>query len=185
MNKKGFTLIELIATIVVLGIVVGITVVGINYNIDNAKKKSENVFIGTLMDAIEMYFDDNGSVSKLNWSANTVGTIDKVKKSNVPVYEASSLISFENIIESKYSPILESDLINPATKKKCTSLNAIIHIYKDADEVYYYYISRSLLVDADDEHSSCLLDSDETYISNLPDTIINNFSYWGDKKWYY
>ena len=59
MNKKGFTLVELLATLVIIGIVVGFTIVGINYNINNTKKKTEDIFIGTIKDAIKVYLDSD------------------------------------------------------------------------------------------------------------------------------
>ena len=43
MNKKGFTLVELLATIVILGIVVGITMYSVNGGFKSAKEKTENV----------------------------------------------------------------------------------------------------------------------------------------------
>ena len=42
MNKKGFTLVELLSTIVILGIVVGLSIVAININIKKTKEKSED-----------------------------------------------------------------------------------------------------------------------------------------------
>ena len=175
MNRRGFTLIELLATIVVLGIVVSLTVVGVNISIKKAKKKTEEVYISTLRDTIKIYLDDASELSELNWT--DVGTINKTVGGSVSLYSASSMISFRNIINSKYRPIIEKDMINPATEKMCTISDAIIHIYKDDDEVYYYYISKnSLTIEGDELHTSCLVD-DEGYISNLPESVINSGSF--------
>lgn len=169
MNKKGFTLVELLATIVVLSIVVSLTVVGVNFSIKNAKKKTEEVFFGTLTDAIKIYLDDDNSVTNLNW-VDVDGTLSKTN-GEVGLYKSS--ITFGDIIDSSYSPIVESDLLNPATDKLCTK-NAKIDLYRDDDEVYYYYINKTELVDSQDRYSSCLLDSNKKYISNLPENAINS-----------
>ena len=42
MNNKGFTLVELLATIVILGVVMGIATYGVLSAINNSKLKSEN-----------------------------------------------------------------------------------------------------------------------------------------------
>ena len=45
MNRKGFTLIELIATLLVLSLVVGITIYSVSGIFKDAKDKTEDVFI--------------------------------------------------------------------------------------------------------------------------------------------
>ena len=168
MNKRGFTLVELLATIVVLSIVVGLTVTGIAFSIKNAKKKTEEVYIGTLKDAIKIYLDDDENISKLRWNAS-LGTFPKTNGS-AEFLEASEGISFDDIINSTYSPIIKKDLLNPATEKICDPTKKIIHIFRDTDEVYYYYIDKSLLKD-EDGYTDCLVDTSGS-ISNLPDEVI-------------
>ena len=171
MNKKGFTLVELLATIVVLSIVVGLTIVGINANIKNAKKKTEEVFIGTLRDAIKIYLDsDNTNIS---WGASTCSFEKVGKESNL--YKANDSISFGDIISSEYHPIVEKDLINPANEKLCSSDLSVIDIYRDDDYVYYYYIDKDSLHESDGS-LSCFLDSDLKYISNLPNGVLNKLN---------
>lgn len=159
MNKKGFTLVELLATLVVLGIVVGLAITGISINIKKTKKKAEEAYISTLRDAIKVYLDDDISLNKIkDW--DKAGSISKAS-GNFSVY--STTITLGDIIDSTYRPITEDDLKNPASGKTC-SKDTIVTIYKDDDQVYYYSINR-------DDLRDCLLEEDgevEQDITNLP-----------------
>ena len=157
MNKKGFTLVELLATLVILGIVTGLTVIGINYNINNTKKKTEEVFIGTIKDAIKMYLDSDARKLKYD---NEVCTISKALNDNVKVYKTSSNVNLDTIINSKYSPLLEEDLVNPNNEANC-NINASVDIYRDEDYVYYYKMKKGNL--------NCLTIDLDGYITNLPE----------------
>ena len=55
MNKKGFTLVELIASLVILGVILSITIVGASNIFSSAKNKTEDVFVDTIRDAMDMY----------------------------------------------------------------------------------------------------------------------------------
>ncbi len=54
LNRKGFTLVELLAVIVILAIVVGITMVTILPTLENSRKKSFDVAV----DAIRTYIQE-------------------------------------------------------------------------------------------------------------------------------
>lgn len=155
MNRKGFTLVELLATIVILGIVVGITVVSINGIFGNTKKKTEGVFVKTLEDALNIYLDSDAR--GLKFSNTEVCTITK-KHGNIKVYKSSDNLTFNDIINSKYSPLTESDIKNPANETVKCDLGAAVNIYRDGDYVYYYKVEKSNL--------KCLIDND--IITNLP-----------------
>lgn len=162
MNKKGFTLVELLATLVILGIVVGITIVGVNGGFRNAKEKTEDVFVKTLTDALDIYLDSDAK--KLNYTIFSGCEVTK-KLGTAKMYKATGNITFANIINSEYAPLIESDLVNPANKGvSCKrSDNIPVEIYRDSDYVYYYKVAKSSF--------TCLLDT-EGYISNLPDGCI-------------
>lgn len=163
MNKKGFTLVELLATLVILGIVVSLTIVGMNINLNNTKKKTEEVFIGTIKDALKMYLDSDARTLEYNSSSTSVCTIDKALKDNVKVYKTSSVVTLDTIINSKYSPLLNEDLVNPNNEANC-NINASVDIYRDEDYVYYYKMKKGNL--------NCLTIDLDGYITNLPDKCL-------------
>lgn len=59
LNNKGFSLIELLAAVTILGILMLVAVVGYSKYIDKAKKDSIDVFNKSAISAAEEYFMDN------------------------------------------------------------------------------------------------------------------------------
>lgn len=157
MNKKGFTLVELLATLVILGIVTSLTIIGLNINTNNTKKKTEEIFIGTIKDAIKMYLDSDAR--KLKYDIE-VCTISKALNDSVKVYKTSS-VTLDTIINSKYSPLLNEDLVNPNNEDANCNINASVDIYRDEDYVYYYKMKKGEL--------NCLTIDLDGYITNLPE----------------
>ena len=157
MNRRGFTLIELLATLVVLGIITGIVLVSSTSLFKDKKSDTEDVFVDTLKDAIKIYIDELGGV-ELN--GDPVCTIEKsIHPNEVGIYEVET-ITFRNITNSKYKPLTEKDMINPANKGKECNIDAEIHIYADSDFAYYYKFTGSDL--------KCL-SKNTGVISNLPE----------------
>lgn len=156
MNRKGFTLVELLAVIIVLGVIAGISVVSINYGLEQARKETENVYVKTLRDAISVYLNSEGKELKYTTKAcvatKLLGTSE--------VYE-SDTITFRKITESDFKPLAESDFVNPANEEKKCNLDAEIRVFRDEDYVYYYLFNGSDL--------ECLEENDDEIISNLPD----------------
>lgn len=160
-KRNGFTIVELLAVLVLLGIIMGIVLVTVNGGFSNAKNKTEEVFIGTIEDALNMYLNSSEAKSLDFDTQNSVCTIDKTHKLGVKIYEADS--SFCNVINSEYHPIAASDLVNPANKDETCSNNVSIKIFRDEDYVYYYAVPKNSF--------NCLKDingESGSYISNLP-----------------
>ena len=162
MNRRGFTLIELLATLAVLGIITGIVLVSSTSLFKDKKSDTEDVFVDTLKDAIKIYIDGLGGVEfgKLEC------TIEKSIHPNgvgVGIYKVNT-ITFRNITNSKYKPLTEKDMINPANKGKECNIDAEIHIYADSDFAYYYKFTGSDL--------TCL-SKNTGVISNLPEECCN------------
>lgn len=158
MNKKGFTLVELLATLVILAIVVGITVTSLSGNFKGTKEKTEGVFVKTIEDALNMYLDTDAR--KLKFSTSPVCTINKTHGAR-KVYKTTNNLTFQNVIDSTYHPITIKELVNPANKDnnkyQCVS-TGVLNIYRDEDYVYYYKITKSSF--------KCLNNSGN--ITNLP-----------------
>ena len=57
-NSKGFTLVELIATIVLLAIVMGIGAVSITAVINKSKEKDYQLLINEINNAVELYYQE-------------------------------------------------------------------------------------------------------------------------------
>lgn len=59
LNNKGFSLVELLAAVTILGILMLVAVVGYSKYIDKAKKDSIDIFNKSSLNAAEEYFMDN------------------------------------------------------------------------------------------------------------------------------
>ena len=158
MNRKGFTLVELIATLVVLGLIMTIVLVSVTDSFSSAKEKSEEAFVETIKDAMEIYLSSDARGLTFD---NSCGVLDKTNgRSNVYRKE----INFDKVINSTYKPITQKDLVNPANKdQECNQANKIkATIYRDDDYVYYYSIDKSSF--------GCLKSTGQ--ISNLPEGFV-------------
>lgn len=166
MNNKGFTLVELVATLVILGLVVGLGLHTLGFNMGKAKEKTEEVFVDTLRDAVDMYLSSEKGILTIGNECDK--KISKKHNTYTEVYEVTDVITFDDVINSSYKPISISDFVNPANKDVVGKYNcktsAKIKVYRDEDYVYYYSINKSEL--------GCLnnIGGDyDTVISNLPE----------------
>lgn len=157
MNRRGFTLVELLAVIIILALIVGIAVVGVNAGFGEAKKKSEDVYLKTLREAIGVYLNTDGK--NLTFSNSEICTVKKALNDS-KIYESERTISFkDDIIGSTYQPIMADDMINPANERSCKT-DVAIRIFRDEEYVYYYsFYGRDL---------NCLEENADQIISNLP-----------------
>ena len=162
MNNKGFTLIELVATLVILGLVASLGLYSMNFNMNKAKEKTEEVFVDSLRDAIDVYLSSEFKNLQYEYEKKDDGTKEKKpcngklnKKHNdeVRVYEyfdeykilddgsiKKEKVRFSDIINSSYNPLTESEFVNPANEDVTCDVDAEITIYRDEDFVYYYSI---------------------------------------------
>ena len=171
MNNKGFTLVELLATVVLLAIIVGIVLVSTNGGFKKSKEDTEKVFIDTIKDAMDMYLDSDAK--NLGYKGTNC-TINKTHKIGVKLYKAND-ITFNDVINSTYHPLTESDLVNPANDKKCKS-TATISIYRDEDFVYYYKIDKTnldcLTISSDNEENFAT--NEENFATNEENSNTNS-----------
>ena len=158
MNKKGFTLVELLAVLIVLGIVAGFASTSIVKIMNSSKAKSEEAFVETIKDAMDVYLS-GGEAKGLSYNNCTVAAYSD--------YQYAT-ITFDKIVNSKYKPINKNSLVNPANNKQCFTSSGLgvisVSIYR-IKEVYSYYYK----IDKNSpgfnncfEHTT-----DSRYISNL------------------
>lgn len=169
MNRKGFTLLELLTTFVILGFIVLVSVFSISRAFNITKKKSEDVFVETIKDAMEMYLTSD-DVKKLEFTTECRNTLNK-SFGDRKVYK--KVITFNDVIYSEYKPIATSDFVNPANEDVQCNVNASLTIYRDEDYVYYYSVSKSSFgclknVSADEETGV----EYKSIISNLPEGFV-------------
>lgn len=100
MKKKGFTLVELLGIIVILGLLILLALPQISNVVKSSSSKTDAVTLNMILDAAKLYVDDN---------------IDKYEKSNGITY----CISLEELVNHNYlkSPIKLSDNSNIVTLK--------------------------------------------------------------------
>lgn len=172
MNRKGFTLVELLATLVILAIVAGLSVYSIGNIFSDTKEKSEDVFVGTIKDALDMYISSDAK--ELEFSTVCSNKLNKTFGSRA-VYK--KVITFSDVINSQYKPIATSDLVNPANKDVlCNNASDIdVTIYRDEDYVYYYSVAKSefgCLLNIPAATSIATGEEDLSIITNLPEGFV-------------
>lgn len=170
MDNKGFTLVELLATVVVLGLVMGITAHSVLGIIEKSKDKSEKIFVDKLENSIDAYISDARTRKELQIDSNVNETSytkcklynddgtcinDGSYKSTAYTMKSFPLskISDSNLIQNK-------DIINPKNKTKCDLSNVYVDLYRDSDMVYYYY--------ADLSNLGCNVSEKYKIITNIP-----------------
>ena len=165
MNKKGFTLVEMVAVVAIIGIIFGIASYGVIGVINSSKKKSEEVFV----DGISTYIDEYISLygSSLVKKNNTKYEFIKSNGTDysVSAYEYSG-ISMQTLIDKGF--VNDGKFVNPVNKLDCLAgLDIddipVIRIFKDSDYVYYYYVDMSNTV--------CEISSDNSVINTLPENL--------------
>lgn len=107
MNKKGFTMIELIAVIIILGIIALITVPIVNNSLKNAKEKMLEEQKTRIVDAARKYALEYTDNLPMTGSSNYLISIDDLKK--------------DGYIEDK-------DVLNPVTEEIMSGCIAVKYV---------------------------------------------------------
>lgn len=151
MNRKGFTLIEVLAVIVILAILLVFTAPYIITAYEDSKLKSEEIFIKRLSQSIDSYvklyssdssemtFSEDGTANKKHNS--TENGNEGETSYQVDIYKSE--ISVQKIIDKNI--ITKNNYISPGNKEISCNTNATIEIYKDSDFVYCQKVDASSL----------------------------------------
>ncbi len=143
MNKKGFTLVELIAVIVILALISLIVFPAVNSMIKNSKEKAYNVQIDEIIDAAKNYLSDfpvcipemdsNSATEELDSSCDAVTRGDDNTISYVSVGKLiqKGYISTEDKLDGK------EVVLNPKNIKE--SLDGYVRVaYNNSNNRYEY-----------------------------------------------
>ena len=149
-NRKGFTLIELIAVIVILSIILIVAVPNLIETYKQSKLKSEGMFVKQLTKSIESYVSLNGSNLEYTYFAEAKKslTVEDTDKSYT-VKISKSTIKIQDIIE-------ESEYRNPGNKDKKCDKEAEIEVYRDSDYVYCFKIKKDSFDCLTDEYKQSI-----------------------------
>lgn len=151
MNRKGFTLIELIAVIVILGIILVVSAPSISNVYKESKLKSEEIFVERLSQSIDSYIKLNSDEIAFT-SDGAANKEEEGSTYQVNIWKAA--ITVQNVIDDKL--ISEEDYVNPGNKETKCTVNAEIEVYKDSDYVYCHKIKKDSLGCLTDEYKNSI-----------------------------
>lgn len=114
MNKKGFTLIELIATIVIMALILIMVMPSINALLNNNKDKAYEYYGDSLIDAAEIF------VGREKEDITSLGTLN-----------------FTGCVDITYQDLINSDLIRAYSDKKINCTNAKVRYTKERNKESY------------------------------------------------
>lgn len=152
MNRKGFTLIELIAVIVILGIILVIVAPNVYNAYKSSKLKSEEIFTERLSQTIDSYIKLNSN--KIIFA--TDGTATKEEKGATYTVDISKgTIKIQDIIGDNL--MSEKDYINPGNKEVECPITAQIEVYRDSEYVYCHKIKKDSLGCLTNEYQNTIM----------------------------
>lgn len=118
-------MIELLGTIVVLGILSAIAITGVTSMIDKSKKESDISLKQTLEEAAKSYYEANSSIKPNDIGESKIVSASELKKKNYLK---------ENIVNSKKESCMEKSYVK-ITKKSLREYNYEAYLYCGDDEV--------------------------------------------------
>lgn len=116
LNKKGFTLVELLAVIVILAIVVGITLVTVLPTLQKSRQEAFNLTPNTAADFLEKQYQSE-LIGELN-----VGTLAVTVPKNTPTIMSDNDFRKAGLKPENYTQ--GTWYINTTTGRACVSLTA-------------------------------------------------------------
>ena len=132
-NNKGFTLIELIATIVILALVMGISTYSISAIIKNSKEKNYELLINNIKDAAENYYQE------CKYSNNTGITC-----SSDSITTLGQLVTYGYLKSNDSESSSSQKIVNPKDNKDITDC-----------QIQITYNAGSIKVKANEPTGSC------------------------------
>ena len=129
MNKKGFTLVEILSVLVLISLLLGLAIPGINKISSNMKKKCYSKKVILVESAAELWGQDNKTLLQSSSDCEIRGR-EKVSCYKITV---GSLIENNYLDSDKNSGEYISPLDNSDMKNQC------VYVYKKNNRVYSYF----------------------------------------------
>lgn len=115
--KRGFTLVELLAVFLIIGLIGGLATKFILDASNGAKKRSYEEFENIIKSGTYLYIMNNNSL------------LNDIKSSEC---ETSKIIKFSSLVKKKY--LSSEDLVNPSNGKAVDIENSYVKVYYGKDE---------------------------------------------------
>ncbi|MDD3048640.1 MAG: prepilin-type N-terminal cleavage/methylation domain-containing protein [Bacilli bacterium] len=161
MNKKGFTLVELLAVIIILGVILSITIPSVERSIDKARTKTYATNEVLMINAARLYMADNINLIP-NSSGETVSielstlikakTIKPIKDAKDTEELCSGRVLIEKETTKKYKYYAYLDCPNYTTNTAYLNANNIIleisDVYNSGTSDYTITITTNTASDA-------------------------------------
>lgn len=109
MNKKGFTLVEIMAVLIVMGVLLAVTVPSVFNSIDRKKNKEHDDIVKEIEEAAELYITQNEDVKNFFDSTNNIN------------------ISYDILVSEE---LINGNQLDPKTKEKWNR-NSYVNVVKD------------------------------------------------------
>lgn len=137
LNYKGFTLVELLAVIAIMGMLAVIMVPTISGVIEENKKNNSENLINSIKSSARAYISDNRYEIKLNDSscANDIRNITFIGND----YIDESKITVELLVNKGYLKSNSDDIINPETNKPINKGKSYIVVTYDCSSKDFKY----------------------------------------------
>lgn len=165
MNNKGFTLVELLAVVVITGLVMGIATYGIVGTIQRSRDRNEEMFVEKIGEIVDEYIAFNGSSFAVSGNSYCVKNC-----STNPIYakKINANIGLNVLVQEKL--VDNNKFVNPVSKKRCLDggKNPSIVMYRDDNYVYYYY------VDLSGDKTSCNVSSKNDILSTMTVDLVKD-----------
>lgn len=134
-NNKGFTLVELLSVIVLIGLLLGLGIPGINRIKQNMNKKSLNTKINLIEQAAVLWGQDNKTLLQKDDCSDVDNDNNKCYKIKIEELISEDYLESESHNEITYT--------NPETNKDMIEKNCYVRVYKKNNRVYAMFDSEN------------------------------------------
>ena len=148
-NNKGFTLIEVLAVVVILSILIAIMVPSVNYLIEKNKENNYNNLKDSILNATKVYLSDNRYEISLDYGDKLCDTDEESIASIAGNTITNNKLPIRLLVNSKDLSIdSDNNIINPKNEEQVLDLdNSYVLIkYQCSNKDYKYILEDNSLI---------------------------------------